>query len=110
MYTQILEAALRVRRPPGTEMTTGEALIALIECRHHLDSSATSERREDWNSKALANQVAYDLALIDVARSVGLDCDCGSFDQPQRRRIELERELITRGIRLDELDQRANSS
>src|ERR1019366_7465426 len=75
MYTHILEAALRERRPPGTEMTTGEALIELFECRYHLASSASSEWSADWNSKAQANQVAYDLALIDVARSVGLDCD-----------------------------------
>ena len=53
-------------------------------------------------------QVAYDLALIDLAGSVGIDCDTASFDQPQRRRVELERELISRGIAVDELGQQAN--
>ena len=61
----------------------------------------------DWSSAALANQVAYDLALIDLARCLGLDCDPASFDQPQRRRIELEGELISHGIRLDEPEQQA---
>jgi len=110
MYTYILESALRERRQPGTALTTDEALIELAQCRQRLDATASSERSSDWSSAALANQVEYDIALIEVVRSAGLDCEAGSFDQPQRRRMELERELTSHGIRLDELDQRANSS
>jgi hypothetical protein len=109
MYTHILDAALRERSQPDTGMTTGEALNVLFECRRQLDSVAP-ERGTGWSSTALANQVAYDLALIDLARCVGLDCDPGSFDQPQHRRIELEHELISCGIRLDELDQQGSST
>jgi hypothetical protein len=110
MYAHILEVALRERSQPDTGITTGEALAILFDCRRHLDLIASSERGMDWSSTALANQVAYDLALIDLARCVGLDCDPISFDQPQRRRIEMEHQLISRGIRLDERDQRANST
>ncbi|MGA2305475.1 MAG: hypothetical protein ABSH29_14895 [Acidimicrobiales bacterium] len=110
MYTYILEAALRERPQPDARLATGDALVVLLECRRYLGSIASSDRSSDWGSTALANQVAYDLALIDLARSVGIFCDSTSFDQPQRRRIELERELSSRGIALDELGQQANST
>jgi hypothetical protein len=71
---------------------------------------ASSQRTGDWGAAALANQVAFDLALIDLAESVGLEVDSSSFDRPQRRRLELERELKSRGIRLDELDPEASSA
>jgi hypothetical protein len=110
MYTHILDAALRERSQPDGRMTTSEALAALSERRQHLDWSPSSERGTDWSSAALAHQVAYDLALIGLARSVGIDCDPSSFEQPQRRRIELERELKSRGIRLEEANQQVNST
>jgi hypothetical protein len=110
MYTYILEAALRDRSRPDVELTTDETLAVLFECRQHLESIASSERSGDWGSAALANQVAFDLALIDLVKSVGLDCDTSSFDQPQRRRLELERELIALGIPLDELHKQASST
>jgi hypothetical protein len=109
MYTYILEAAFRERSEPDTTLAPGDAVAVLLECRRYLGSVAPSGWSGDWGSAALANQVAYDLALIDLTRSVGIDCDTASFDQPQRRRIELERELISRGIALDGLDQQASS-
>jgi len=109
MYTYILEAAIRDRSQPDAEMSTDEALAVFLECRLHLESSASSERSADWGSAALANQVGFDLALIDLADTVGLECDPSSFDQPQRGRIALERELISRGIPLDERSHHTNS-
>jgi len=105
MYTQILEAALSERRQPAVAPTAAEALVALIHCHARLGSSGSLERGLDWSSTALANQVAYDIALIDLARSVGIACDSGTFDQPERRRDELKRDLVSRGIRRDDLDQ-----
>ena len=108
MYTYILEAALRERSEPDTPLTTDEAVAIVLDCRRYLGSIASSGWSGDWGSSALSNQVAYDLALIDLARLVGIDCEATSFDQPQRRRIELERELASRGIALGELGQQAN--
>jgi hypothetical protein len=110
MYAHLLEVALRERSQPATGMTTGQALATLFDCRQHLDSIASSERGMDWSSTALANQVAYDIALIGLARCVGLDCDPTSFDQPQRRRIDLEHQLISRGIRLNVRDHDVNAT
>ena len=107
MYTQILEAALSERRQPAV-VTAAEALGALLFCHSRLGSNGSLERGLDWSSTALANQVAYDIALIDLARCVGIACEPGAFSQPERRRDELKRELVSRGIRLDELDQQAD--
>jgi hypothetical protein len=46
----------------------------------------------------LANQVAYDVALIELARSVGIACDPASFELPELRRNEVNRELAARGV------------
>jgi hypothetical protein len=110
MYTQILDVALHERPQREAEMGTGEALSALLDCRQHLDLVASSEPGTDWSSAALANQISYDIALIDLARCFGLDCDPSSFDQPQRRRTEIEHTLIARGVRLEGFDHhRADS-
>jgi hypothetical protein len=110
MYTQILDVALRERPPRQPEKAPGEALSTLLERRRHLDAVASSERGTDWAPAALANQVAYDVALIELAQCVGLDCEPGSFDQPHLRRAEIERQLMSRGLRLDEPDQPVNST
>jgi hypothetical protein len=110
MYTYILDAALRERSEPDTPLTTNEAVAIVLDCRRYLGSIASSGWSGDWGSSALSNQVAYDLALIDLARLVGIDCEATSFDQPQQRRIELERKLISRGLEFDELDQKASST
>lgn len=110
MYNHILEAALRERSHHKTGITEGEALAVLFECRKRLGPIESSERGLDWSSTALANQLAYDLALLDLAGCVGIDCDPTSFDQPQRRRIEIEQELAELGVRLDELDHQPSSS
>ena len=61
---------------------------SFLECRLHLESTASSERSADWGSAALANQVAFDLALIDLADSCRPRVDPSTFDQPQRGRID----------------------
>ena len=104
MYTHILEAALRERPQAETGMTTGEALAKLVDSasiwtRSLLNRAWTGVRRlwpTRWRTISLSS-TSPGVSVSTVTRA--------SFDQPQRRRIELERELISRGIRLDELDQ-----
>jgi glycerophosphoryl diester phosphodiesterase len=105
MYTHILEAALGERPLPAVAPTTAGALAALLRCHARLGSTGSLERTMDWSSLALANQVAYDIALIDLARCLGIDCDPATFDQPERERNELKRALESHGILLDELAQ-----
>ncbi len=97
MYTYLLSAAMEERRPAAVEPTPVEALSTLLHCRDRLHSWG---KETDWTSTALADQVAYDIALIELAQCVGIDCGIETFDQPERRRLELTRELTARGIDL----------
>ena len=97
MYTHLLTAAVEQRLPAG-EPTPAEALSTLLHCRDRLRSWG---KEADWTSTALADQVAYDIALIELARCVGIDCGLDTFEQPERRRLELSQELKASGIDLD---------
>jgi hypothetical protein len=44
----------------------------------------------------------YDVALITLARLLGLHSDVDSFDQPQKARLRLEQALADHGIRLND--------
>ena len=101
MYAQLLDAALHERCVSASRMTVTDSLSALLHCRNLLESTGSPA---DGTTTALANQVTYDVALIELARSIGLDCDPSTFDQPARRRTELRRELISCGIRVDNVD------
>ncbi len=98
MYTHLLTAALKERLPAAAEPTAAETLSTLLSCRDRLRSRG---KETDWTSGALADQVAYDIALIELARCVGIDCGVDAFDQPERRRLELSRELTARGMDMD---------
>jgi len=101
MYSELLDAALHERCVGASTMTVTDSVSALVHCRTPLESPGLPA---DGTATALANQFAYDVALIELARCVGLDCDPSTFDRPERRRTELRRELISRGIRLGKVD------
>jgi hypothetical protein len=98
MYTDILHKAFEARPPTADPPMVREAVERLLDCRSRLAATRSTERRADWAASALAAQVAYDVALIELARSVGLPCDPSTFEQPERRRRELDRELAARGM------------
>lgn len=110
MYVQILDAALNERSQHAGARTTEEAISDLLACSDQLMTSHSLRSRAGWSSLALASQVAYDIALIELARSLGLACGPDSFDQPERRRQELLQEVIGRGINPDELDRRVGGA
>jgi hypothetical protein len=58
----------------------------------------------------VADQLAYDIALIELAQGVGVDCDLFGFDQPPRERNRIEQALAARGLRLNDLDEEAPST
>jgi len=100
MYTDILHQAFERRPQAAGPPMVSDAVEELLECRSRLALTRSLERRTDWAASALANQVAYDVALIELARSVGLACDPATFDQPELRRSEVGRELAARGVDL----------
>jgi hypothetical protein len=77
-----------------------DAVEEILDCRSRLALWQSMGRPADWAASALANQVAYDVALIELARSVGIACDPATFDPPELRRNEVDRELAARGVHL----------
>ncbi len=110
MYSQLLASALSQDPPSESESTPGNALLKLIRCRSRLGSGTSSRAGSAWVPAALADQLAYDVALVDLARQVGLECDLSRFSQPSEERSRLEGALRSRGIDLAEFDGQATSS
>jgi hypothetical protein len=100
MYADILDSAFAERPGMKSPPTVTEAVKELLDRWKKLASTRAKERPIDWAATALANQVAYDVALIDLARSVGIACNPATFEQPELRRNELNRELAARGVHL----------
>jgi hypothetical protein len=108
MYTQLLAAALREVSPNGTT-TAAEAMAELNRCRNRLADYGSREGA-DWASTAVADELSYDIALIEIAREFGVRCDVSDFDNPGRGRARVERDLESRGIVLGAPDQEAEPS
>jgi hypothetical protein len=105
MYTQLLAAALDSAKDAGEERTSGEALARLLRSHGQLHAARSSHLESGWAPAAVANEVAYDVALIEFARRIEIECNVDDFDQPGRERLRLERALADRGIRRDVLDE-----
>ena len=99
-YADILERAFERRpgtgAPPSVNEATGSSSVAGAGWPRR-----TRNRLAGWAASAVANQVAYDVALIELARCLGIACDPATFDRPALRRNELDRQLADRGVRLD---------
>jgi hypothetical protein len=77
-----------------------EAWADLLRFGDELCEGAASEAGTGSVSDAIAVQIAYDSALILLARRLGIGCGPEAFDQPQAARSRLEEALISRGYRL----------
>jgi hypothetical protein len=102
MYAQLIGEALE-RVTPGETRTPGEVLSELIRSRSFLEPSRSTDRSSSWVPEAVAHQLTYDVALVELARGHGIDCDPLAFDQPQEERSRLETALASRGVQLVEL-------
>jgi len=103
IYSQLLSAALVQTDGADDDTTTGGALAKVLACRSKLEAEPGARSGSDWAAAALADQLAYDMALIGLSRRLGIEFDLSSFDQRQLERNRLERALETRGIALDQL-------
>jgi predicted PP-loop superfamily ATPase len=98
MYTQLLDAAYGERPHPLEE---GTAVAEVLRCRFELEEHVPPGIDPDAVPVVLALQVGYDVALLGLARLVGVETDPGRFEQPQRERQRLEQALRDLGIRLE---------
>ena len=69
MYTQLLNAALGQRPPVGATAIEPDAVDEVIRCRSELDN-APPATDPDAVPVVLALEVAYDVALLELAGSV----------------------------------------
>ena len=99
MYTQLLEAVLAYEADPATQSRSQGPLADVVRLRHTIDRHAT---RSDpgWALQAVADHLAYDAALVVLARKRGIPTDAQSFDVPDRGRATLEEALVALGVNL----------
>jgi hypothetical protein len=101
MYAQLLDAAIGKSAPIGTRTSRTEAYSKFLSARRQLSTRVKETLKLDNSSAAIAHQIEYDIALIDLAHSLDIACDVKDFDQPLRERLRLEQALQAQGIRLD---------
>ncbi len=77
-----------------------EQLGELRRLRSLVGNPRTAERRPGSAAGRLADQLAYDTALIRYCRRVGIDCSAADFGRPEAERSHLEELLAGRGIEL----------
>jgi len=104
IYAQLVSQALDGESLRGR--TTGEAFAELVRCRRRFGHGAAARTVPGWASSAVADQVAYDVALILLARRHDIECSPLRFEHPRQERQRLERGLASRGVRFGDLADR----
>ena len=97
MYAQLLEEVLT--DDDDSPVRSAGPLAELTRLRHVMEKHA-SRSDTGWALQAVADQLAYDAALIRLARKRGIAADTGSFEVPEQGRLHLEQALIAKGVNL----------
>ncbi len=101
MYTQLLDAAYGQRQPAEVGSTEDHAVEEVRRCRHELEEGVPPGEDPHTVSVVLALQIGYDVALLELARMIGIDTDPSRFEQPEQERERLERALGALGVILE---------
>ena len=72
IYAQLLSDALGQNHSDDSS-TTADAMAHLVKARDRLSANRSSYTEPDWASAAVADQLAYDVALIELARLLGIE-------------------------------------
>jgi hypothetical protein len=110
MYTQLLGAALEARAASDAAAAIESPLAEALRCRRQLAVATSASIGVDRTSAVLAHQVSYDISLMELARSVGIDCEPNEFDRPEQQRRKLEHALRSRGIDLVQTEETTSST
>lgn len=110
MYIALLNAALAEAHSPGDDPSTHDAVEELLRRRSSLYSRGPSRVGTFWAPDALANELAYDMALIKLADLLRIDWEVDHFDRPGQGRARLELALMSRGIHLDDFGTRGEAT
>ena len=101
MYTHLLGAACGQRGPRRLDNGDDVALAEAKRCRSQLKAGLPEGVDPDAVPVALALEIGYDVALIDLADTLGVQTDPSRFEQPERERERLEEEFAALGIDLE---------
>lgn len=110
MYTELLRRGLDVSQEGDEVPTAGQLLTRLLRCRSELLERTSSIPEMGRGADAVATQVAYDVALVEFARQLGINSGPEAFDPPQPERARLERALSSGGVNLRNLDEVESST
>jgi hypothetical protein len=99
MYVQLLEAVLADEDAPASGPRSQGPLAGLLRLRHTVEQHA-ARGDPGWALQAVADQLAYDAALVRLARRRSIAVDIHSFDIPERGRAGLEQALRDKGVHL----------
>jgi hypothetical protein len=98
MYAELLHAAVGQRALVELLPTRHSALNALRRSRGQLDEGTPPPTDPDAVPVVLAREIAYDVALLDLADVMGIDTDVHRFERPRQERARLEAALMDSGI------------
>jgi hypothetical protein len=98
MYTQLLCAAYGQRLHVSDE---GSAVAEVLRCRRELEEGVLPGPEAGTVPVVLALQIGYDIALLELARLVGIESDPTRFEQPELERKRVEQALRESGIHLE---------
>jgi hypothetical protein len=111
MYVQLLDASLGELASPSGDLTTPEALAELLERRSSLCANRASHAEPSWAAPdAVSAELSYDVALIRLARLLGIECEINDFERPGRGRARIELKLTSLGIAVDEFDSKTGAA
>jgi hypothetical protein len=97
MYVELLSAVLAAEE---AEPVTADSLLDVAaDCRARMLRSRT--QRTVSAKHALANEIAYDRALVNLCAFHGIEVDPGRFTHPREERARLERALAEIGVDLN---------
>ena len=96
LYSGLLKAALNVRDRAG-QPVLGETLHEVTETRVGA-TTGTPTDEPGSAPDALSDQIAYDVALIRLARCLGIEYGPVQFEVPARGRQELLEAISEHGI------------
>lgn len=97
MYTDLMEAALAAATSEGPA-SCDRAVDEVVRCRILLDAKGWPEAGRPGVWPAFAAEMAYDVALVQLARAVEVDCDTRNFGWPGDERQRVESALVSGGV------------
>jgi hypothetical protein len=97
IYSQLLVAAMDSEARADRPADGGQLEADLARCRARLPHGEYAPEPTGGVTGAVADQLAYDLALLALCRHAGVTFDIAEFDRPATARYRLENALCEGG-------------